>query len=56
MRIKVTKTVHVASHGLIEMGKDYDLPDDLAAQLIQQDIAVVLIQEKPKAPAVKGDK
>jgi hypothetical protein len=56
MRVKAKKTVHLAGHGLLEEGKEYDLDEAVAAQLIQQDTAVVLIQEKPKAPAVKGDK
>jgi hypothetical protein len=56
MLVKIKKTMHLVGHGLIEEGKEYSFDDDLAAQLIQQDIAIVLIQNKPKAPAVKGDK
>jgi hypothetical protein len=53
MLIKITKEMHLAGHGLLEVGKEYNFDEALAAQLIQQDIAVVVIREKPKAPAVK---
>lgn len=55
MKIKITDDRNLAGYGLIKTGdvRD-DLPDELAAQLIQQNFAVVLADEKPKSAPRSG--
>ena len=50
MKVRIVENRNLAGYGLIEKGQEIDLPDDVAAQLIQQDFAVVIVA-KPKGAA-----
>jgi len=60
MKIEMTDTRHVVSHGLMEAGREYDVPDELGAQLIRQDVAekarpAATRTTKPRADVRKAD-
>lgn len=49
MMVLMTDTVHIPPHGLFEQGHDYEVAEDLAAQLLYQGLAVQGSASDPEA-------